>query len=145
MTVSGSAIYAHSIARTRQKVRPGVKVAETPTFEPKPVGPALRWFGLACLGLFMVVLGVIAGARLVTGHPVSQVFSNDTPSTTTTITTHPTQTVSEIVVPTTVTVTSTATTTATASPTDSASTPPTPTPSPTGTVGVTPSATPTSP
>ena len=110
MTVSGSAIYAHSIARTRQRVLPGAPLE--PPVAPAPViappGVALRRFGLACVGLFLVVLGVIAGAQLVSGRPVDQVL-RDGASTSSTVTTHPTQVVTEVVVPTTVTVTTTAT------------------------------------
>jgi len=137
ITVCGSTIYAHSIARTRQRVLPGTRadarsMAPTPSAK-EPIGPGLRRLGFAVVGLFMTILGVIAGAQLVSGRPISQVL-RDSPSTTVTVTTHPTQTVNEVVVPTTVTVTTTATSSATssASPTDAPTPTPTPTPSSTG-------------
>jgi hypothetical protein len=136
ITVCGSAIYAHSIARTRQRVLPGTRAdarSMAPTPGPKePIGPGLRRLGFAAVGLFMTILGVIAGAQLVSGRPISQVL-RDGPTTTVTVTTHPTQTVNEVVVPTTLTVTTTATSSASTTPTATSTPTPTPTPTPTST------------
>ncbi|MCU1657707.1 MAG: putative secreted protein [Pseudonocardiales bacterium] len=140
VTVTGNAVYSHSIHRTRERVRSvggrgprddvppttpvpaGSKPRRTRTIEPRTV----RRLGLAAVGLFAATLAILTGIEVVAGGPVSALVRGNSASgttvfgsqpqntTTTTTTTNPTGTVTQTVVP--KVVTSTPTTTRTAAP-----------------------------
>lgn len=159
LTVTGNAVYSHSIRRTGEKVRDAVPLAArwTPrTPVPQPAPPARRarqrhstWqvMAAACVGVFAGVLVVVTGVELVAGRPLTDVLrgksgsgttvfgdapqpTKSVPAPTTTVTVTP----SVVVVTPTITVTTspvTKTTTAGTTPSD------TPTPSSSSAAGTT--------
>jgi len=148
----GTAVYTHSLHRTRVRVREVVPSrrrepapqADTERREALPATPPSRWHGVAIgsLALFVTVLTFVTGVELVTGRPLSDLVRGDTGSGTSVFGTNtknaaveeqvPAPTVTQTVTPNVVVVTPTVTQTApavteTATPTDS------PTPTPTST------------
>ena len=161
LTVTGNAVYSHSIQRTSQRVRTVVPAATrfVPGVQP-PAAPAPRSSGrrprrlpwklllAASVGLFVGVLGVITVVELIVGRPVSAEVRGDAGSGTSLLGTveqrnpapapRPTVTVTPKVVTRTPTITVTAPAqtrtvhpTVTTSPSGASSPTGTPTPSPT--------------
>jgi hypothetical protein len=138
LTVSGNAIYSHSIHRTRERVLTAVPVttrrSTTDIARSAPAvpqrrtqranRPRLRRFGFAVVGVFVAMLTILTSAELVAGRPISDLLqgksasgtslSNVLGSTDTKASTTPTPavTVTQTVVPNVVTSTPTVTQTA---------------------------------
>jgi len=108
LTVTGNAVYSHSIHRTRERVRiaapaNGRRTRPTPSDDgtpdtgqydaPTAVTPALgprpnrsstwRRIGFATVGLFVTVLTVLTSAELLAGRPISDVLRGRSASGTT--------------------------------------------------------------
>jgi hypothetical protein len=148
LTVSGNAIYAHSLRRTSERVRTVVPTAvrrhagaaprptdpTTVTPPEKPRKPLTRrQLAVAVVGLFAAVLALVTTVELAAGRPLSDLLRGKSGHGTTVFgTTHhssnnhpkPTPTVTQTVRPTVVTTTPTVTQTAPASTTTAPSTAP---------------------
>ncbi|MEP7021561.1 MAG: hypothetical protein ABI808_12975 [Pseudonocardiales bacterium] len=159
VTVTGNAVYGHSLHRTSERVRTVVPTTARwlppvhPDLDPPPVpaeplprAPLTRKLALAAVAVFATVLALVTSVELIAGHPLSDLLRGTSSQGTTVFGTQPessnepaqpaptvTQTVVPKVVLTTPTVTQTApAVTKTATPTVTPS-PPTTTPSPTAT------------
>ncbi len=149
LTVSGNAIYAHSLRRTSERVRTVVPTAvrrhagaapqpTDPTDHTKVAPPekprkplSRRQLAIAVVGLFAAVLALVTTVELAAGRPLSDLLRGKSGHGTTVFgTTHhsgnnhpqPTPTVTETVTPSVVTTTPTVTKTAPASTTTAPST-----------------------
>jgi hypothetical protein len=158
LTVTGNAVYSHSIRRTGERVRTVVPVAARfaprpmPVAEPAPdssTRPARGWpvLAAACLGVFAAVLFVVTAFELVEGRPLSDVVRGTSGSGTSVlgdagrashVPARPAPTVTVTVTPKVVTTTPTVTVTGTPA-TKTVDPTPTSTPTPTPTPSVSPS------
>ncbi|MCW2648821.1 MAG: hypothetical protein QOG22_1503 [Pseudonocardiales bacterium] len=154
VTVTGNAVYGHSLHRTSERVRTVVPTSArwlppskhdaddvAPAETPKPTSPLVRRLAIASVAVFAAVLAVVTSVELVAGRPLSDLLrgqsgqgttvfgtsnqANNTP----TPPTQPAPTVTQTVIPKVVVTTPTVTQTAppvtkTTTPTVTPSTPP---------------------
>lgn len=160
LTVTGNAVYSHSLHRTGQKVRTvvpaGARWIPPPAEHPvAPIGRTTSWrvMAAACAAVFAAVLILVTGFEFVAGRPLSDLVQGKAGQGTTLLgeTTNrpadaprpqPAPTVTVTVTPSVVTVTPTITQTA---PAVTATVPNTTTPTPTGSSEPTPTPTTTPP
>jgi hypothetical protein len=132
LTVTGNAVYVHSLNRTRERVRTAVPTTARwlpPSREPdpaaiapvsRPSSPLLRRLALASVAIFAAVLALVTSVELVAGRPLSDLLHGRSGQGTTVFgpshqqdrPKQPTPTVTETVIPTIVTTTPTITRTA---------------------------------
>ncbi len=149
VTVTGNAVYGHSLHRTSERVRTAVPTTARwlpparpdtdddaePAATPHVVSPLMRRLAIACVAVFAAVLAVVTSVELVAGRPLSDLLRGKSGQGTTIFGTSnetrdtPTPTVTQTVIPTVVVTTPTVTHTAPAvtkspTPTVAPSTPP---------------------
>jgi hypothetical protein len=87
VTVTGNAVYGHSLHRTSERVRTVVPTSarwlppskqetdEDPQAEPpKAVSPLMRRLAIACVAVFAAVLALVTSVELVAGRPLSDLL-----------------------------------------------------------------------
>jgi hypothetical protein len=70
LTVTGNAVYSHSIHRTRDRVRTVVPISPSPV-SVRRSRPAIRRMGYAAAGVFVATLALLTSVEWVAGRPVS--------------------------------------------------------------------------
>jgi hypothetical protein len=85
VTVTGNAVYGHSLHRTSERVRtvvpttarwlpPAKSEDEPPAETPRPTSPLMRRLAIASVGVFAAVLAVVTSVELVAGRPLSDLL-----------------------------------------------------------------------
>jgi hypothetical protein len=158
LTVTGNAVYGHSLRRTSERVRTAVPTSArwlppskqegdeaSPAQTPQPASPLMRRLAIASVAVFAAVLAVVTSVELVAGRPLSDLLRGKSGQGTTVFgtsnqaqntPTQPAPTVTQTVIPSVVVTTPTVTRTAppvtkSVTPTVTPSTPPSTTPPPT--------------
>jgi hypothetical protein len=134
LTVTGNAVYGHSLRRTSERVRTVVPTRarwsppsrqegdeDPPAQNPQPASPLMRRLAIASVAVFAAVLAVVTSVELVAGRPLSDLLRGESGQGTTVFgpsaqkqntPTRPAPTVTQTVIPSVVVTTPTVTQTA---------------------------------